>query len=686
MLVCGVSVASLALSLAAGATLADNIVALSASGNGTTPCGIAVPNVRSFYMLTFTKDHNPFDQLPMAFNQAFDLGTDTISTDVKRALCKHDNVFDVLKDLFGKSDTPLKTEGDVKNLLCSIADDGAGDPLVRVQRAYLLSATAFARYKQENSSTTGKCRDELTPFHEDEEAGQYCANGDRVLSELVLASDNMPIYGADGAMPEVQLVLYRLAALSVLAHETRRGSDGGKGCFGNGEDGKQQWADASKLCAAVFDTTGANAIRATMGQTGGNGEDAFAKFYKSVPTCKEGVNTDEIVTYDIDYADSSTLGDRRQCERQHAFALYDTHSLYGLPDFYQSVNFDVGSAPYSFYSSLMESWYVEHRESTAAERDAVHDIMMYTRAWVAISLFWVVASVQIACYWTVWAAAPLLALFARKLCIRNDRSGPSERRPFNLVRGVASIATLFLFLWICIVHPFPSPTTLMPTDDCENYASTGAVHGTTSGTSFVALTIGSALVAAAVFSLVHFLMFRTERTQYTNSMVDKSLELLALLAAVTVVVVDGIVVRRSLDDWITHQASNGDDPADRAANDVRGIIASASGAAIVVSSISQSHFFAKRVSIVVLWALGTAIAAWLDLFVKASFEDNDTRDADWTSTALNVVRIILTVCVGGQAIWLGRFISKSNTGDGFARVGETEKPGSIPNLTLKFDP
>ena len=162
------SLAALVTSLDASARLATEIVDLSASSEQPVPCGIATPNL-------------------FALAASTALGStrkrrDGVADTIRAALCTQADAASAIKDLIKGAPA---TNDAVEDEVCKQDTEG-GDPVVRIQRAYLRSGTAFARYHVGSAAATLTADDDCAwrdgPF------GVDCPKGETVRAELRAAA------------------------------------------------------------------------------------------------------------------------------------------------------------------------------------------------------------------------------------------------------------------------------------------------------------------------------------------------------------------------------------------------------------------------------------------------------------------------------------------------------------------
>jgi hypothetical protein len=605
-----VALIGLVVSLDRSARLATELVDLSKLAGNPAPCGIGAPNLLALAAGAHLVDVDPItSSLP---NKEAD-----VARAVRSALCSTEFPSVAVKRLQRRSKGV--TNSNVESTLCSDAKEG-GDPLVRIKRAYLRSGTAFARYYGGSAgsslTTDTDCAWTSGPF------GVGCENGATVRAALRDAAEDNPIYGGASAVPDTTNALYRLAALALVAYEDRKRGKTGAKCFGNAAG-----ANAADVCADVF--AGASAVAGT--NTGEPFETWYA--HADVQTCNG--KAAGASSYSIGYADASDAAlpaDRRQCERQHAFALYDTTSLYGLPDFNAGPRFDEpvgGMVTIEFvyelvFENLIKAWYTDQRADEALT-DPQRDLMLYAGARLGLSLFWALPAVQIACFWLAFAGLPV-AINVRRILKRFGVGSGAERpnlvrAPMGPTRIVATVSSALLFFWVASVHPWPAPPTPMVDSDCGGWPDSGAVHGTTDQTRYDAYRVAIILVVVAVYSMLYSCLFRTptdqpiERPKPTN-------EVAGIAVALAMVAVDGGLIAVSLGEWLDAvRTEPTPDPSlsrlvSTVDHDVRGAVATAAAGASAVASISQSYLLNNHPKLQLPWALCTAAVAWTGFFVK----------------------------------------------------------------------
>ena len=381
------------------------------------------------------------------------------------------------------------------------------------------------------------------------------------------------------------------------------------------------------MCADVF--AGASAVAGT--NTGEPFEVWYT--YPDVETC--GGKAAEPSSYDIGYADTPNTAlpaDRRQCERQHAFALYDTTSLYGLPDFNAGPRFDEpvgGMVTIKFvyelvFENLIKAWYTDQRADEALT-DPQRDLMLYAGARLGLSLFWALPAVQIACFWLAFAGLPV-AINVRRILKRFGLGSGAERpslvrAPMGPTRVVATVSSALLFFWVASVHPWPAPPTPMVDSDCGGWPDSGAVHGTTDATRYDAYRVAIILVVVAVYSLFYTCLFRTPTDQPIERPQPRN-EVAGIAVALAMVAVDGGLIAVSLGKWLDAvRTEPTPDPSlsrlvSTVDHDVRGAVATAAAGASAVASISQSYLLNNHPRLQLPWALCTVAVAWTGFFVK----------------------------------------------------------------------
>ena len=176
------------------------------------------------------------------------------------------------------------------------------------------------------ASTDTDCAWTSGPF------GVGCANGATVRADSDAAEDN-PIYGGASAVPDTTNALYRLAALALRRVRGPRARQDDKAkCFGNAILGA--WR-TPRTCAPTSSPARAPSRGPTRASRLRSGT--------PTPTWKRAMASrggEQLRHWVRGHPGTALPADRRQCERQHAFALYDTTSLYGLPDFNAGPRFD----------------------------------------------------------------------------------------------------------------------------------------------------------------------------------------------------------------------------------------------------------------------------------------------------------------------------------------------------------
>lgn len=647
------SLASLVTSLAASARLATEIVDLSASSEQPAPCGIATPNL--------------FALAESAALDSMVKRRDGVTDTIRAALCTQADAASAIKDLIKGAPA---TNDAVEDEVCKRDTEG-GDPLVRIQRAYLRSGTAFARYHVGSAAATLTADDDCAwrdgPF------GVDCPKGETVRAELRAAAAVNPIYGGDGAMPDTTVALYRLAALALLAHEDRargRVAGGEAACFGN-----VAGTNATHLCETVFDADGTPSV-----PSGGSNDaaDDFNKWYtnenEKLKTCPKGEAQEG--TYAVTYTDEPVVmdADKRQCERQHAFALYDTRALFGMPDFNSGPRFDEprgGATPlYQHYEELVRSWYSDKRsEITATSYPQQRDLMLYAGARLAISLFWGLAAVQLTCFWIAYAGLPTAISTWRLVRWLRTPTGTRRERPVSIrapmgpTRIAATFCTAVFFLWVTWVHPAPSPSTPTMDADCGDFLRTGAVHGSSDSTRSDAQTVADYLLIILIYSLAYYWFLRQEKKSFQKRLAPIWLEAGMVAVAGALVGLEGALIRTSLDKWLDAVKEDEDlwtrlpELGKAVDDDVRSAVAIAAGGAAAASSVSQAYLLINHPNLKTPWAVATGTAASIGLIVKLLLRANtqvgvDMFDGDERQRLSSISLGFQAVMVGGVAfVW-----------------------------------
>ena len=644
------SLAALVTSLDASARLATEIVDLSASSEQPVPCGIATPNL--------------FALAESAALDSMVTRRDGVADTIRAALCTQADAASAIKDLIKGAPA---TNDAVEDEVCKRNTEG-GDPLVRIKRAYLRSGTAFARYHVGSAAATLTADDDCAwrdgPF------GVDCPKGETVVrAELRAAAAVNPIYGGGDAMPDTTVALYRLAALALLAHEDRargRVAGGEAACFGN-----VAGTNATHLCETVFDADGTPSV-----PSGGSNDaaSAFNRWYavNALKTCPKGEAQEG--TYAVTYTDEPVVmdADKRQCERQHAFALYDTRALFGMPDFNSGPRFDEprgGATPlYGRYEELVRSWYSDKRsEITATSYPQQRDLMLYAGARLAISLFWGLAAVQLSCFWIAYAGLPTaistwrLVRWLRTPRVQRRERPVSIRAPMGPARIAATVCTAVFFLWVTWVHPAPSPSTPTMDADCGDFLSTGAVHGSSDSTRSDAQTVADYLLIILIYSLAYYWLLRRETKSFQKRLAPIWLEAGMVTVAGALVGFEGALIRTSLDKWLDAVKEDEDlwtrlpELGKAVDDDVRSAVAIAAGGAAAASSVSQAYLLINHPNLKVPWTVATGTAASIGLIVKLLLRANtqvgvDMFDGDERQRLSSLSLVSQAAMVGGVAI------------------------------------
>ena len=167
------------------------------------PCNLATPNVNALVTelgLLGTDTRAAAPLLPM-----FSVFTSAASTAeaLHVDLCQSETVSRAIQNFFHAEDGVGfdGTSDDLGSKLCASGavsyGDGARDPLVRIARAYLRSASAFQR-----AATADACV-WSTDYPFDTVSAYNCPNADLVRSELLSAAHEPAALGRVGHMPDV---------------------------------------------------------------------------------------------------------------------------------------------------------------------------------------------------------------------------------------------------------------------------------------------------------------------------------------------------------------------------------------------------------------------------------------------------------------------------------------------------
>ena len=406
-------------------------------------------------------------------------------------------------------------------------EDGLGDILDRVGKAYVRSATAFARYAVEGDgcahATEAWAVCDAGTEEDDPDSAKWKGNT-FLRDQLLAAAASQPHAGSGGTdrgkFLTLEEMLVRLAGLAVVAHVDR--TDGLKGpdadekstCFGNpsSKDAKTMCDDLHTSYMTWLGNNGYTRVADAMGSTS-RADAIYNEFYHNpgamhtgTPACPEGgagvngswAETDKYLTaVEVECAgcgdgdgDGKVWAFRQQCLLQHRPGMIDQESLFGLPDFerfpmlkQRTRKVGLKTVDRDRYNAYMDSYFYHPMEvgrlnATEEPSTDVRRLHLYTVADLAVSMWWALPTL---CALTFWALSAAWEVLARVLDIqrlaKNQDSVLRSDFPPSPLRVAAWITSVACVAWIYNVHPWPVVTAPRFDPTCEDHRLWGSVYG-----------------------------------------------------------------------------------------------------------------------------------------------------------------------------------------------------------------
>jgi hypothetical protein len=407
-------------------------------------------------------------------------------------------------------------------------EDGLGDILDRVGKAYVRSATAFARYAVDGNGcahATQWANPVCDAGTEEDDPDRAKWAGNTLLhDQLLAAAASQPHAGSGGTgrgkIVTLEEMLVRLAGLAVVAHVDR--TDGLKGpdadekstCFGNpsSKDAKTMCDELHASYTTWLGNNGYTKVADAMGSTSRAGA-IYNEFYHNpgamhtgTPACPEGgagvngswAETDKYLTAaEVACAgcgggdgDGKVWAFRQQCLLQHRPGMIDQESLFGLPDFerfpmlkQRTRKVGIETVDRDRYNAYMDSYFYHPMEvgrlnATDEPSTDVRRLHLYTVADLAVSMWWALPTL---CALTFWALSAAWEVVARVLDIQrlwsNSDSVLRSDFPPSPLRVSAWITSVACVAWIYNVHPWPVVTAPRFDPTCEDHRLWGSVYG-----------------------------------------------------------------------------------------------------------------------------------------------------------------------------------------------------------------
>tara|TARA_B100000405_G_scaffold283220_1_gene228668 strand:+ start:155 stop:2509 length:2355 start_codon:yes stop_codon:yes gene_type:complete len=407
----------------------------------------------------------------------------------------------------------------------------------RIAKAYVRSATAFARYATESSAAYST---DLWCHHPDSEhlCGRKFASDapDAPLlhRELLQAARDQVHAGATSrhgpnleVAPEAAVV--RLASLAVASHMDRQADGLGdpkrngvrRGrCFGNDERQEEKTGEASeaqpkverkstqKLCHDIAmtyrawlekeavekrtiqqpaDTLRSKARRHREPyQNTALLSPRFACSGKEYAVSSDPSNDTYKTSQALSYTDSqSTVDDfLDQCYLQHRLGMIDQEWLFGLPDFARFPLLDEARKEVrdvrGRYSELLTDYFYDRMillaSANATEGSAdLRRLFLYTAAELCISLWWYVPAI---CVLAFWVYSSFVEMIGRAQAIRSgEEDADVDGFPPSFTRIVAWGTSIAVVVWVWEIHPWPTVTAPRYDPSCDDHRRWGSVHG-----------------------------------------------------------------------------------------------------------------------------------------------------------------------------------------------------------------
>lgn len=196
----------------------------------------------------------------------------------------------------------------------------------------------------------------------------------------------------------------------------------------------------------------------------------------------------------------------RTCIRVHMFAMYDTTSLYGLPDINGTV--DIPSLP--IHDSMVRSWYYAQRTGKIASNHR-RDVALFLMFRATTALVWVVAGLCCVTYLFSFAIYPMLigvlllpiGSFWNGLWGLNGEDVTSLMRPSVSLTTVVAVASIVcVLLWLNLVDPLPSTPPPRFDGNCESYATDHTPYGRDAAFEADGGTVAAWLITLSVLAVL----------------------------------------------------------------------------------------------------------------------------------------------------------------------------------------
>lgn len=416
--------------------------------------------------------------------------------------------------------------------------DGLGDVLDRVGKAYVRSATAFARYAVNKNGGCSHFKNVCNAGKTGEDVKDYDGN-EFLHNQLLAAAESQPHAGheslrtrADGSIVSMEEIVLRLVGLSVVAHVDRTEGLGNpetnkddeekrkNTCFGNPvtDEEKETRGSAYTMCDQLY-VAYVTWLRGRpsvdyIGDLQQNNSRSVArrynefydiplrmhgsKEYESKYECDVGkasanqsfASTDKYLTVsEVQLPGGVTPSSfRQQCLLQHLPSMIDQESLFGLPDFERFPMLKertgswlgLGGADHARYDGYMDAYFydpmgVGKLNATDDPSTDVRRLHLYTIADLAVSMWWALPTLCALTFWALSAAWELPARIEDLL----DKKTPLMRTSFppTLSRVAAWVTSVASVAWIYNVHPWPVVTGPRFDPTCEDYRLWGSVYG-----------------------------------------------------------------------------------------------------------------------------------------------------------------------------------------------------------------
>ncbi|MGZ0213962.1 MAG: hypothetical protein ACKVI4_15920 [Actinomycetales bacterium] len=626
-----------------------------------TPCGVAVPDVADIMYGVGIK------ALPLP---GLSRSTaDSFAGEVERALCSNADPVDVMKVLWGEDDRADVT--DAASVAAAVCDKGDGrrmDPLSRVTRAYIRAHPGFAHYQ--TRSQTGVCAWTNRPFMT---SNTGCTNADLVEASLQTAAEDFRVVtGSYGALPSMEVMLYRLLALAVISEDDY--SDNRGLCFKNSAND-----DAVGLCTAAYDgySAGTAPSPPTMPYSTAVGKDQykFSALYleKNHMTCDrlEAVSPmsppapsapapDLVLHGTYEGGDTTTWTvEHRHCVRTHELGLYDMDQLFGMPDHEGNPNLRTYNLGGIYETNFLKPYFYSQRKNLVLQSPQ-RELMVFVAARVATSMFYLIPALCVIGFWGVFGGLPLAAQsIAIVRSIRGGTFPPINRPPASIAQTATSVASVYVSFYILLYDPVATPS--YPRSSCENYGSTG--HVWSNSDTFVrgpAIVAGSLILVMGVGGFLYGMFLRrqavTINPQYVYTITNRSAQLLAIFGIAVLIVFDGLLLAETLGDWDSQVKHYSDEAAlvaqaKVAYNDGVVSMVSALCGSAAVSAISDAHFFKspKRArGSRILWLVLVLGLAGLNLIVDASMNGDANSNREGRRQWAYVTRLTVFVMIAAS--------------------------------------